>query len=313
MEVIYTRRLRLASDKILNTILHMRSDQKLPIHGQHTTVFDLADFGLPEVPLLGIHNQQRARQGLMPHLHDGAMEICYLVKGEIVFTVEGRDYPLKGNDVFWTHPDETHGSGYHAYEKCLLYWLQITIPLRPHAFLGMSGPAGWPLAKALRTLPARQFRGYKTLKALFENAFLLCQQPPTPFQRIELAALLAQWLVRVVACACQEETLTRSADIQHALDFIENQLPEVVSVGVLAKVAGLSESRFKTKFRDQLGIPPSEYVMRKRILRAKKLLETSDQTITDIAHSLGFSSSQYFANVFRRFLLVKPSTARNVT
>jgi len=39
---------------------------------------DLAVIGLPEVPLLGVHDEKYARQGLAPHVHPGLMDICYL-------------------------------------------------------------------------------------------------------------------------------------------------------------------------------------------------------------------------------------------
>ncbi|MBA4387120.1 MAG: hypothetical protein C0404_04005 [Verrucomicrobia bacterium] len=295
---------------MLSTILHMAINKELPARGQSTTMLDLKELGLPEVPLLGIHSQLRARPGLAPHIHEGAMEICYLVKGEVVFSVGGRDYPLKGNDLFWTSPDETHGSGYHAYDKCLLYWTQIVLPVRPAPLLGLAGRDAWPLVQALRALPLRKFRGDRRLKGLFEEAFLLCRRPASELRRLGLAAILVQWLITVAECASRGVSEQYSDDIKRAVGVIEGKLEETVSVGDLAAVAGLSESRFKAKFREQIGIPPGEYVMRQRVHRAKDLLEKTSRSITEIAHSLGFSSSQYFANVFRRFMLVKPSDVR---
>ena len=288
----------------------MAEKLKLPAHGQQHTILDLKQFGLPEVPLLGIHSQLRACPGLASHIHAGAMEICYLVKGEVFFSVEGRDYSLKGNELFWTHPDETHGSGYHVYDKCLLYWTQIVLPRRPATFLGLAGQVAWPLVQKLRAMPSRRFRGHRKLKELFEEAFLLCQSPPSDLQRLNLAAILTQWLITVAECASYGSTELYSADIQRSVRLIEKNLAEPISVGDLAAAAGLSESRFKAKFREQSGIPPGEYVMRQRVQRAKELLEKTGQPITDIAYGLGFSSSQYFANVFRRFLLIKPSDVR---
>lgn len=276
-------------------------------------MLDLKEFGLPEVPLLGIHSQLHARPGLAPHIHAGAMEICYLVKGEVVFSVGGHDYPMKGNDIFWTSPDETHGSGYHAYDKGLLYWTQIVLPKRPASFLGLAAKDAWPLVQNLRNLPLRKFRGHRKLKGLFEEAFLLCRRPHSDLQRIGLAAIMVQWLVTVTECAGRGVSEQYTDDIKKSIGLIDERLVETISVGDLAAAAGLSESRFKAKFREQMGIPPGEYVMRQRVHRAKELLEKSGQSITEIAHGLGFSSSQYFANVFRRFMLVKPSDVRRKT
>jgi AraC-like DNA-binding protein len=52
------------------------------------------------------------------------------------------------------------------------------------------------------------------------------------------------------------------------------------------------------------------YLTRLRISRARDLLRSSDHSVTEIAISCGFSSSQYFANVFRRLVGQTPSAFR---
>ena len=76
----------------------------------------------------------------------------------------------------------------------------------------------------------------------------------------------------------------------------------------LAQMIGLSESRFKNRFRDEVGIPPGDYVLRSKINAACKALHNPEAIVTQLAHSLGFSSSQYFATVFRRFTGDTPTT-----
>ena len=84
----------------------------LPKPGTSRTVQELKDKGLPEVALVGVHNQPFAREGLSPHRHD-AMEIVYLLRGELVFHVAGRDYAMKGGDIFWTH-FKIHAQGFQS-------------------------------------------------------------------------------------------------------------------------------------------------------------------------------------------------------
>ena len=80
---------------------------------------------------------------------------------------------------------------------------------------------------------------------------------------------------------------------------------------MLAEIAGLSEARFKINFRKQVGIPPREYVLRRKIETAKHILKNSDMTITELAHKMSFSSSQYFSTVFKRFTLMSPKEFRS--
>jgi AraC-like DNA-binding protein len=53
-------------------------------------------------------------------------------------------------------------------------------------------------------------------------------------------------------------------------------------------------------------MPPHEYILRCKIDRAVAQLEAGERSITDIAYDLGFSSSQYFATVFKRFTRLNP-------
>jgi AraC-like DNA-binding protein len=74
----------------------------------------------------------------------------------------------------------------------------------------------------------------------------------------------------------------------------------------LAEDAGLSLSRFKTKFKAQIGIAPHEFILRCKVEAAKKFLLEENRNVTNTAMELGFSSSQYFATVFKRFTQQTP-------
>ena len=75
-------------------------------------------------------------------------------------------------------------------------------------------------------------------------------------------------------------------------------------------MAGYSLSYYKQKFKQEVGITPSEYMMLQKIERAKKILTESDQSITNIAFSMGFSSSNYFCSVFKKFMDCTPKDYR---
>lgn len=52
------------------------------------------------------------------------------------------------------------------------------------------------------------------------------------------------------------------------------------------------------------------YLLRLRIDKAQELLAGSEMSVTDISHSLGFSSSQHFAGVFKQYTGQTPSAFR---
>lgn len=102
-----------------------------------------------------------------------------------------------------------------------------------------------------------------------------------------------------------------SPTIRNAIQRIHDQPTQMFAIRELARWCGLSESRFKERFRDEVGVPPAEYMMRRKIDAAKALLLSGDQTVTKIALDLGFSSSQYFATTFRRYTGRTPGEYRH--
>ena len=63
---------------------------------------------------------------------------------------------------------------------------------------------------------------------------------------------------------------------------------------------GYGQTRYFQLFREQTGISPNEWLIRRRIKRAKKLLTTTDATVTSIARQVGFTDQGYFCRIFKR-------------
>jgi AraC-like DNA-binding protein len=266
-------------------------------------VLDLRPLGIPEVPMLGRYHYTHAHQGLMQHAHPGAMEICYLAKGTQIYRVGRRDYVLRGGDVFVTFPGEQHSTGEAPQEKGMLYWIHFVLPGRSGKFLNCPEDDTRKLMAQLRTLPHRQFSGVPQLQALLDNILetALPGSKKDPLQRVSLNVRLMEFLLEVLECSQRNPKPSLSNGIHQILRHIDAHIEESLPVGELAARMGLSVSRFKTRFKKEIGIPPAEYVLRCKMSEAKRLLARPGTTVTDTAYELSFSSSQYFATVFKRY------------
>ncbi|WP_353645918.1 AraC family transcriptional regulator [Mesorhizobium sp. WSM2239] len=99
--------------------------------------------------------------------------------------------------------------------------------------------------------------------------------------------------------------------MQHVIDHIAANLDQPLPVGELAKVSGLSRAHFSRVFAASEGMPPAEFVLRKRLQRATKLLtKTADLSVKEVAIMSGFEDPNYFAKVFRRFFGASPTEFR---
>lgn len=94
------------------------------------------------------------------------------------------------------------------------------------------------------------------------------------------------------------------------VDYIEAHLAEDISLRDLAALAELSPHHFGVAFKASTGTPPHRYLIERRILRAKERLLSTDQSIAQIAVSLGFASHSHFAQHFRKLTGATPSRFR---
>ena len=86
--------------------------------------------------------------------------------------------------------------------------------------------------------------------------------------------------------------------IDDAIQYIRKNVGEQISLDMLAKIANLSPYYFSHSFKRQTGFSPKEYIINTRLDRAKTLLATTTQPISEIAFEVGYLSSGSLINLF---------------
>lgn len=283
-------------------------------------MLDLSSIGLTEVPVFGRYEYCSARPGLTTHVHPHAVEICYLERGCQTYRTGGREYHLVGGDVFVMAPGEPHDTGGHVEERGILYWMNLNIPKAGESILMLPAKESALLVHRISTLPHPHFPGKPALKQIFNEIFSFCEQPKELLNnssmadqpafalltRIAIANQLVRFILETINCAHRHEGIRRSPVISRLVERIKSSPERNYSLLELADEAELSLSRFKSKFKAQIGIGPHEFILRCKMEAAKQLLRERRMSVTDAAMELGFSSSQYFATVFRRFTQQTP-------
>ena len=94
------------------------------------------------------------------------------------------------------------------------------------------------------------------------------------------------------------------------LEYIDDNLDADLTVAKLARIAGLSRHWFAHQFRAAMHCAPHQYVLGRRIERAKQLLAQTDLSATAVGYALGFGNPSHFAQAFRRSTGVTPSSYR---
>ena len=273
----------------------------------------LGRHGLPGVIALGHYNNTRALPPLTEHVHPGAIEICFLIKGRQTYRVQGRDYRMRGGDVFVTFPDERHGTGNEPEEKGTLYWMILGLPRKNESFLGLPPRHGRSVLRGLLEMPSRHFHGSSRMKedldAIAEH-YHASPDPPA-LASVRIAHHVQAVLLDTIRCSRLADASASRSLLAPVLDYIARHTEAPLRVSDLAARAGLSISRLSARFKAETGVPPAEYILRVKIEEAQRRLKQGNQTVTKIAYDLGFSSSQYFATAFRRFKGISPRDVRS--
>ncbi len=100
--------------------------------------------------------------------------------------------------------------------------------------------------------------------------------------------------------------------MRRIIEFIEENIHREIAIETLANLAQASPFHFSRMFKNTTGFPPYQYVIRRRIARAQKLLSTTDLDITQIATATGFSSQSHLTTAFRKLLSVTPRRFRKL-
>jgi YesN/AraC family two-component response regulator len=100
--------------------------------------------------------------------------------------------------------------------------------------------------------------------------------------------------------------------IQQAVLFINDNYRTDIRLDVVAWGARMSPAHFSRIFKKVMGLSYQDYLNSRRITKAKNLLRTSAQNVTEIAVSLGFADPTGFGRIFKKLTSQTPSAFRSL-
>jgi AraC family transcriptional regulator len=136
-----------------------------------------------------------------------------------------------------------------------------------------------------------------------------------PLAAESLANLLAVHLIRHVSAP---RRLERGRDgvlprgrLRAVVEYIEEHLDGCPTLAQLAAVVRLNPYHFARQFKAATGLPPHQYVILRRVERAKQLLQAgTDLSLAEVALRAGFSDQSQFSRHFKRLVGVTPGQFR---
>lgn len=272
-------------------------------HGS-TLLPELASLGRASRAALDLERSRRDKTGQM-------FEIVYILRGSEEWQGRNQTCRLAAADLFIAGPDWWPTSPGRAATPGELCWMTLRLD-RTTGLRGLPRAASNAIADALAQAAGRVMRGTPVMPLLFDRLIEEHRRSDgfaSWAARASLHSLIAE-LLRATGPDRAVERPPPSERIATALALVEDRLAEPLSVAELATAADMGLVQFHQLFRAETGHTPADYRARRRLLKAQELLDQPFLSVTDIALTLGFSTSQYFATFFRRFTGLCPRDYR---
>lgn len=103
------------------------------------------------------------------------------------------------------------------------------------------------------------------------------------------------------------EGLKRFEDV---LEYIRENLDTPITIQKLAEIADLNPTYFSNIFSKLMRISPIQFINKRRIEEAQKLLLVTDETLYQIAQKIGFTDEYYFSRIFKKIVGISPNQYR---
>lgn len=254
-----------------------------------------------------MHNPKRAFH-IPVHWHD-EVEVIYIKKGRITIYIGEESFPATAGDLFFVNSGELH---FMESDDMGVEYYTLLFPL---AFLSFQSEDALeqdvflPLRQKKLLLPIRlhAFEAEKQMTNIIREVITVNEEKEVGYQlrtRILLLELMEGFLKEDGFC---HANMTSTTGMQRELlAYIQEHYTEKITLAMLAEEFHLSEKYISWYFKEHFSISFMQYVSHLRMTKAKDLLFSTEQSITDVSLSCGYPSVNLFIRSFKEIHGVTP-------
>ena len=227
----------------------------------------------------------------------------YIISGKCIITIDGKEY--KGTTGQWFFIPAGAKYSYkncndEAFEK---YWIHFD--LYPNS----------DLLDSLCLQHCINVKDNKYIESLFEDFEKVCKSFEF-HDRIKLNGIILMLLSEYIKRAGQKSVpfiTDKKNELYRVLNYINENMEKPLSNALLAENLHIHPNHFIRYFKSETGETPQHYIMMRRVEAAKKLLEETALSTSEIAEMTGLCDSAHLSKLFKKIYAISPTQYRKIT
>lgn len=216
---------------------------------------------------------------------------------------ETKEYSIKSMQGFMIFPDQI--TTYVADKD--MPWEYVWVEFDGLRAKAVVETAGFSLDQPIYKARSKELREemMKEMNYIAENS------SSSPFHLIGHLYLFIDHLTRSTeGVKMHHSSKLRDFYIHEAIEFIEHNFQNDISVEDIADVCGLNRSYFGKIFKEALGKSPQEFLLNYRMVKAAELLKLTKLSVGDISSAVGYDNQLHFSRAFKSIYGISPKKWR---
>ena len=220
----------------------------------------------------------------------------YVIEGTLSLLAPGGNILMKSGDFYIIPPGIPYSYEHTEKEPLNYFWVHFTG------------------SDAENIVSRYKFKPYPEINSVPDSTDIISSMhrftescaSEEPFKELELSILFERLLLKLARRCGGENPIP----IKKSLSHINAYYYTDIKIPALARIEGLSTSRYNALFKELMGTSPCEYIIKTRLKFACELLSTTELSIKEIAVTVGYRDPHFFSRIFKEKLGLTPKEYR---
>lgn len=246
----------------------------------------------------------------LPHKHIDFLELLYVYEGNGSYMVNDKYYEVKAGDIIVCNAETIHGENPDELCNMTTYCIAISNV----AFVGLKDNSICDDEKTTPVVSCGFLAGQ--VGEIFRLVHTLSFDPSHMSDICSCLSCSVLLLTFEILKSRKRNThshnrISAAATADRIRKYLDNNYRSAVSLDKIAEDLKLNKYYLSHVFKDEFGVSPIQYSMKRRIGEAQNLLMESSMPIGEIADELGFSSVCHLNSMFSQYVGMPPGKYRH--